>query len=75
MTDSDLPDITEFRTFVITAVFMLLFGGMIGAGFYVTFAGLSIPPDKGVAVIVILFITGFTFAYVMHRIKERLVTG
>lgn len=71
MTDDTVDiDITNFRTFVILAVVMMVFGAMIGAGIYVTFSGLNITFDKGIAVIVILFITCGIIAYIPYLYRD-----
>lgn len=71
MTDDEpLVDITNFRTFVVVAVIMMLFGAMVGLGVYVTFSGLNIPPDKGLAVIIVLFITCGIIAYIPYLYRD-----
>lgn len=53
MTDAD--DITNPRTFAIYAAFCLVFGAMIGGGFYITFATLHISADNAIAAMIIVF--------------------
>jgi hypothetical protein len=55
MTDEP-DDITNPRTFKIYAMFCLVFGAMIGGGFYITFSSLHISSDHALSVIVILFL-------------------
>ena len=70
MTDDTLIDITDFKTFVAVAVLMMVFGAMVGAGIYVTFAGLNIPGDKGLAIVIILFLTCGVIAYIPYLYRD-----
>jgi hypothetical protein len=49
---------------------MLIFGAMIGTGIYVTFSGLNIPWDKGLAIIIIMFLTCGTIAYIPYLYRD-----
>jgi hypothetical protein len=71
MTD-DLPDITDPRTFVTYAIVMLIFGTVIGIGAYVTFSGLHISTDQGIAIFLVMFITGFVIALAIREIQNRM---
>lgn len=68
--DAPFVDITNFRTFVVVAVIMMLFGVMVGAGIYITFSGLNVTPDKGLAVIIILFLTCGIIAYIPYLYRD-----
>jgi high-affinity Fe2+/Pb2+ permease len=72
MTVDDSPDIdlTDPHVFPIAILFAILFGGMIGAGIFWTFANLSIPPDKGIAVVIILMITSGIIGSVPHLYNQ-----
>jgi Flp pilus assembly pilin Flp len=72
MTDDDEPfvDITNFKTFVVVAVLMILFGAMVGAGIYMTFSGLNVSPDEGLAVVIVLFITCGIIAYIPYLYRD-----
>jgi hypothetical protein len=71
MTD-DMPDITEPRTFVTYGILMLIFGTVIGIGAHITFSGLHLTTDQGIAIFVIIFITGFVIAVAVREIKNRI---
>lgn len=71
MTDDDtLIDITNFRTFVLVAVVMMFFGAMVGVGIYITFSGLNITIDKGIAVLIILFLVCSIIAYIPYLYRD-----
>jgi hypothetical protein len=71
MTDDEtLVDITDFKTFVVVAVLMMVFGAMIGVGIYITFAGLNISLVKGIQVIIVLFITCGIIAYIPYLYRD-----
>jgi hypothetical protein len=74
MTD-DPPDITNIQTFAFYAIFMILFGVIIGIGFIITFAGLNISLWKGIQIIFVLFGTGFIIAVIVHKIVELIRQG
>ena len=71
MTDDDvLIDITNFRTFVWVAVVMIIFGAMVGVGFYVTFGKLHLTVAQGLQIIVILFVTCGVIAYIPYLYRD-----
>ena len=70
MTDDTLIDITNLRTFIWVAVVMMFFGAMVGAGIYVTFAGLHITFSQGLAIMVILFVTCGIIAYIPYLYRD-----
>ena len=76
MTD-DLPDITNPKTFAVYAVLMIIFGVIIGIGFYITFAGLNISMGTGIQIIGILIGTGLFIAVLFHKIPDMVkeITG
>jgi hypothetical protein len=51
---------------------MLIFGTVIGIGAHVTFSGLHISTDQGIAIFVIMFITGFIIAITIREIQKRI---
>jgi hypothetical protein len=63
-------DITNFKTFVIIAVVMMIFGAMVGAGIYVTFAGLHISMTQGLQIMVVLFVTCGVIGYIPYLYRD-----
>jgi len=70
MTEDSLIDITNFRTFVAVAVLMMLFGVMVGVGFYITFGKLHITLTQGLQIMVVLFVTCGIIAYIPYLYRD-----
>jgi hypothetical protein len=72
MTDDESPfvDITDFKTFVWVAVVMMIFGAMVGVGFYITFGKLHVTLSQGLSVMVILFVTCGVIAYIPYLYRD-----
>jgi len=71
MTEDTLDiDITNFKTFVTIAVLMMIFGAMIGAGIYITFAGLKITFEQGYAIMIVIFFTCGIIAYIPYLYRN-----
>ena len=68
--DSSVIDVTDFKTFAVVAVLMMLFGAMVGAGIYFTFSNLKITFSQGLSALVILFLTGGTIAYIPYLYRD-----